>query len=355
MALPQDRAAELPRAELPLAGLTVIELHAIGPVPFAGRLLAQLGAEVTRVSPPSDPGLGVRLGPQFDLLNSGKQSIALDLKAADGIERLHQRLAAADVLLEGFRPGVLERLGLAPRSLLERHRRLVIGRLSGWGDRGPLAARAGHDINYLALSGLLLAIGERNAPVPPLNLVADFGGGAMHLVAGVLAQLVRRSISGAGGEVTTSILAGTVGLSPMFYGMLAGGAWQIARQDNLLDGGAPFYRVYRCADSRFVAVGALEPKFYAQLLRVLELDRDVDAARQYDRASWDDIATRFEQRFATRSRDDWARAAAGVDCCLAPVLDLREAAADAHNVANGLFVATPFPQPGPVIRFADAA
>lgn len=337
---------------VPLAGLRVVELHAIGPVPFAGRLLAQLGAEVLRVSPPRDPALGIALEPRFDLLNAGKRAIALDLKSEDGIAALRARLATADVLLEGFRPGVLERLGLAPVTLAQDFPRLVVGRLSGWGERGPLAPRAGHDINYLALSGLLAALGAPGSPpAPPLNLVADFGGGAMHLLVGVLARLVQRSISGRGGEVVTSILAGTVGLSPMFHGMLAAGVWTLAREDNLLDGGAPFYRAYRCADGRYVAVGAIEPKFFAQLLQVLELEREIDARLQYERAHWPSMSQRLAVRLAERTRDAWAARAEGVDCCLSPVLDLREAAEHAHNRANGLFVDAPYAQPDGALRF----
>lgn len=335
----------------PLAGLKVLELHAIGPVPFAGQLLRSLGARVLRVSPPADPGLGVRVPPQYDLLNVGKETLLLDLKDADGLDALHAELADADVLLEGFRPGVLERLRLAPAALLAAHPRLVVGRLSGWGSRGPLAQRAGHDINYLARSGVLNAIGERDRPIVPLNLVADFGGGAMHLLVGVLAKLVQRSIAQRGGVVETSILAGTVGLTPMFYGLLAGGVWNLQRAGNLLDGAMPFYRVYRCADDRFVAVGALEPKFYRELLDLTGLLGEVDPTNQYRAQTWPDTIARFERRFATRTRDDWAQAADDRDACLAPVLDFAEAARDAHNLANGLYRGEPFAQPDETIRF----
>ncbi len=336
---------------LPLAGLTVVELHAIGPVPFAGQLLRALGAGVTRVSPPVDPGLGLRLPPEFDLLNRGKRRLALDLKQGDGLAALHDELAAADVLLEGFRPGVLERLGLAPEALLARHPRLVVGRLSGWGRDGVLAERAGHDINYLALAGVLNAIGSADAPVPPLNLVADFGGGAMHLLVGVLAKLVQRSITQRGGIVETSILAGTVGLTPTFYGLMAGGLWSLARASNLLDGGPPFYRCYRCADGRFVAVGALEAKFYARLLAVTGLESEIDPREQYRRDCWPAAIERFSARFASRTRDEWAQAALAHDACLSPVLDFAEAARHPHNLANRLFRDDPFPQPADVIAF----
>ena len=359
--------------ELPLQGLRIIELHAIGPVPFAGMVLRQLGAQVTRISPPLDPGLGLMMPPEYDLLNSGKQALALDLKKPADQQAMAAHLATADVLLEGFRPGVLERLGLEPKVLVVRYPRLVIGRLSGWGDRGPLAARAGHDINYLALTGVLNAVGNADQPIPPMNLVADFGGGAMHLLVGVLARLVRRGMSGDGGDggdgasrtmgscngrggvVTTSIAAGTVGLTPMIYGLLAAGQWRLHREANLLDGGAPFYRTYSCAGGRFVAVGALEPKFYRELLEVTGLAEELDPADQYREASWPQARARFAARFAERSRDDWAIASAERDCCLSPVLDFLEAAAHPHLLANGWFGSGPFAQPQPVIRFDPGA
>jgi len=340
-----------PASMLPLAGLKTVELHAIGPVPFAGQLLRSLGARVVRVSPPADPGLGVRVPPQYDLLNVDKEERLLDLKDGAGIDALHAELGDADVLLEGFRPGVLERLGLAPSALLDAHPRLVVGRLSGWGSRGPLAPRAGHDINYLARAGVLAAIGSREQPVVPLNLVADFGGGAMHLLLGVLAKLVQRSITQRGGIVETSILAGTVGLTPMFYGLIAAGVWNLERANNLLDGAMPFYRVYRCADGRFVAVGPLEPKFYRELLEVTGLLGEIDPKDQYRAQTWPATIAKFEQRFATRPRDEWAQAANDRDACLAPVLDFAEAARDEHNLANGLYRSEPFTQPGTTVRF----
>ena len=338
---------------LPLAGLSVIELHAIGPVPFAGMLLGQLGATVTRVSPPTDPGLGVGSDPRFDLLNAGKRRLLVDLKDPGGAATLAAELAAADVLIEGFRPGVLERLGLAPTRLLERHPRLVIGRLSGWGDQGPLAPIAGHDINYLAIAGVLDAVGPAERPIPPLNLVADFGGGAMYLVAGVLARLVRRGIDGRGGLVTASIVAGTIGLTPMFYGMLASGRWRSGRENNLLDGRAPFYRTYRCGDGRFVAVGPLEPKFYRTLVELTGLSDRIDCARQYDESTWPQVTRIFAERFATRSRDEWAQAASATDACLSPVLDFLEASDHPHNRANGWFGDDAgFAAPRSVLRFS---
>jgi alpha-methylacyl-CoA racemase len=348
-----ERGLPDPGNELPLTGLRVIELHAIGPVPFAGMVLRQLGAHVVRISPPHDPGLGVAMPPEFDLLNRNKEKVALDLKDPSDQATMAQHLVDADVLLEGFRPGVLERLGLGPQVLRGRFPRLVVGRLSGWGDRGPLAPRAGHDINYLALTGVLSAIGKGDQPVPPLNLVADFGGGAMHLLVGVLARLVRRSLDGQGGIVTTSIAGGTVGLTPMFHGLLAAGQWQLLRETNLLDGGAPFYRTYACADGGFVAVGALEGKFYRELLALTGLSGPLDPADQYRQESWPLAARLLAAKFQERSRDDWAAAAAGRDCCLTPVLDFAEAAAHPHPKANRWFADGEPAWPQPVIRFDD--
>jgi alpha-methylacyl-CoA racemase len=345
-------AASLSAADAPLAGLKVVELHAIGPVPFAGQLLRSLGADVARVSPPTDRGVGIGMDPMYDLSNLGKRPVALDLKSADGLAQARALIGGADVLLEGFRPGVLERLGLAPADLLAANPRLVVGRLSGWGSRGPLADRAGHDINYLGLAGLLNGSGTREAPVPPLNVVGDYGGGAMLLAVGVLAALVRRGVDGRGGVVASSILAGSVTLSPIFYGMLAAGLWKIGRAANVLDGGAPYYRVYRTADDRFVAVGAIEPRFYAELLEVTGLAGRLDPRRQNDRATWDETARVFAERFAQRTRDDWARVAEGTDACLTPVLDFLEAAAHPHNLANGLYRADPYPQPDRTVTFS---
>jgi alpha-methylacyl-CoA racemase len=323
-------------SDKPLEGLKVIELHAIGPVPFAGRLLQDLGATVTRVSPPNDPGLGVAMDKNFDFLNIGKPVVKLDLKASHDHEQLLAQLAQADVLLEGFRPGVLERLNLVPEQLLASYPKLVIGRLSGWGSQGDLAARAGHDINYLAMSGLLNAIGKADSPHPPVNVVADFGGGAMHLVVGVLALLARRGITQKGGIAQTSILAGTVGLTPMFYGLLASGVWNLQRENNLLDGKLPFYCVYPTKDQKFVAVGALEAKFYAELLKLTGLTETLEPRHQYKASTWQDTKEKFAQVFVSKTRDEWAQLALNTDACVSPVLDFVEAAAHPHNQANHL-------------------
>jgi alpha-methylacyl-CoA racemase len=324
---------------LPLRNLTVVELHAIGPVPFAGQILRSLGAKVFRVSPPNDPGLGVPSKRKFDLLNAGKTALLLDLKTSADMDQLHAHLAKADVLLEGFRPGVLERLGLAPASLATQHPKLVVGRLSGWGEAGPLSARAGHDINYLAMTGVLHAIGSREQPIAPLNLVADFGGGAMHLLVGILAKLVERSLDpqGKGGCVTTSITAGTIGLTPMFYGMLASGAWNLLRHNNILDGGTPFYTTYPCADGKHVAVGALEPKFFTELLAVTGLEAAIPRETQYKAEGWPAMHAAFSACFASKTRDEWGVLAQDRDACLSPVLDFLEASQHPQLQANQWF------------------
>ena len=338
-------------AALPLSGIKIIELHAIGPVPYAGQLLRRMGAQIQRISPPADPGLGVSHREEFDLLNAGKERVFLDLKSPAGKDALFKLLGEADAMLEGFRPGVLERLGLAPAELLERFPKLVIGRLSGWGLKGAYAERAGHDINYLALTGLLNAIGPAEAPVPPLNVVGDFGGGAMHLLLGVMAKLIERGRTGRGGTVETSILAGSVGLTYMFYGMLEAGTWRVGREVNLLDGATPYYRVYRTKDGRFLSAGAIEPKFYREMIDVLGLTGKVDPAKQNVKETWPETIRLFAEAVASRTRDEWAPDCMARDCCMAPVLDFKEAAAHSHNLANGLYVDKPYPQVGTTLDF----
>ncbi len=254
-------------------------------------------------------------------------------------------------MLEGFRPGVLERLSIGPQTLLEQHPQLVIGRLSGWGNAGPWAARAGHDINYLALAGLLHAIGPQDTPVAPLNVVGDFGGGAMHLLLGVLARLIARGKSGRGGVASTSILAGSIGLTPMFFGLMAAGRWNTRRANNILDGATPYYRVYATADDRHMAVGAIEAKFYRELLALTGVQDRIDPARQHDRSTWPDTINILAEAFRRRTRDEWSALAIERDCCVAPVLDFMEASRDPHNLANGWYDAEPFARPSPVIDF----
>ena len=310
-----------------------------------------MGASLTRVSPPTDRAIGIELSADADVLNRGKTHIAVNLKETSGQAALHTLLADADVLIEGFRPGVLERLGLDPATLLQQYPQLVIGRLSGFGRYGDYAPRAGHDINYLALSGVLAAIGTADEPIIPLNLVADFGGGAMHLLSGILAQLVQRSIRGSGGVVDTSILAGTIGLTAMTHGLIAGGKWNLHRQQNLLDGGLPFYSVYKTLDDKFVAIGALEKPFFEALLNVVGLNSAFTSIQQYDSDTWPAMSKAFKNAFAKRTRDEWAIDALTADCCLTPVLDFAESMTHPHNITNGWIVNDPFPHPGLVTHF----
>jgi alpha-methylacyl-CoA racemase len=313
-------------------------------------ILADLGAEVVRVD---RPAAGERpRDERFDVLGRGKKSVALDLKRPEAVAAVLDLVAAADVLIEGYRPGVTERLGLGPAECLARNPRLVYGRMTGWGQEGPMAQQAGHDIGYIALTGALHAIGEQGGPPQiPLNLLGDFGGGSTYLVIGVLAALwaVR---SGAPGQVVdAAIVDGAANLLAMTHGMLAAGAWADERGVNLLDGGAPFYAVYATADGRHMAVGALEPKFYAEFLARLGLDED--PARQHDRHGWDALRRRIAETFATRTQAEWTRVFSGSDACVAPVLGLREAADHPHMAARGTFVTRDgVLQPAPAPRFS---
>ena len=322
----------------PLSGTMVVEMAAIGPVPHCGLVLAEMGAGVIRLDRVGASGLGIPVPPRHDALARGKRSVALDLKSPAGQEAARTLIARADVLLEGFRPGVMERLGLGPDPCLAANPRLVYGRISGWGDAGPMAGDSGHDLNYLGLTGALLAMGDPGTPPPvPLNLVADFGGGAMQLACGVLAALLAARATGRGQVVATSILEGAAALTAMTHGFRAAGQWRDARRDNILDGGAPFYRTYATADSGYVAVAAIEPKFFGALLAGLGLQDAVAASSQLDRVGWPGMARQFAERFATRTRDAWATRFAGTDACVTPVLNWTEAQAHPQASALGLF------------------
>jgi alpha-methylacyl-CoA racemase len=318
----------------PLAGVRVVELAGIGPGPHAAMLLADLGADVVRVERPRG---GLRIGPdgQQDWALRGRRSVAADLKAPAGVALARSLIGKADVLIEGFRPGVTERLGIGPDDCLAANPRLVYARMTGWGQDGPLALRAGHDINYISLTGMLHATGRAGErPVPPINLVGDFGGGSTYLVIGVLAALLERERSGSGQVIDAAIVDGVSSLAQLIWAMLGRGQWRDERGTNLLDTGAPFYDTYACADGRHVAVGALEPQFYAALLRGLGLD-DADLPGQLDRSGWPVLRERFTAAFAARSRDEWAEIFAGTDACVTPVLSLAEAASDPHLAARG--------------------
>ncbi|HEU0088503.1 MAG TPA: CaiB/BaiF CoA-transferase family protein [Pseudonocardiaceae bacterium] len=335
----------------PLAGLRVVELAGIGPAPHAAMLLADLGADVVRVQRPS-AGLHL-VPPASDQLLRGRRSVAADLKDPIGRETVLQLVEQADVLVEGMRPGVAERLGIGPADCHARNPRLVYARMTGWGQDGPLAGRAGHDLNYLALSGVLHAIGSAGGkPVPPLNLIGDFGGGSMFLVAGVLAALWQRERAGAGQIVDVAMLDGVSVLAQMCWSLRACGLWNDQRGSNLLDSGAPFYDTYACADGRYVAVGALEPQFYAELLAGLGL-AEADLPAQLDRAGWPVLRERFTAVFASRTRDEWAAAFESTDACVTPVLAFAEVPAHPHIAARGTLVELGgVLQPAPAPRFS---
>ena len=324
----------------PLAGTRVVELAGIGPAPLACRLMADLGAEVLRVERAGG-------GAVDDGLAGGRARLAVDLKDPAQVERVLRAVERADVLVEGFRPGTTERLGLGPQACADRNPRLVYARMTGWGQQGPLAQRAGHDLNYLALTGALHAVGPQDRPVVPLNLVADFGGGSMFLVTGVLAALVERGRSGLGQVVDVAMVDGVSQLMSMTWSLWSRGQWRDERASNLLDGGAPFYDTYACADGRWVAVGAIEPPFYAALVEGLGL---TGLPGQYD--DWPATRAAFSAAFRTRTRDAWAAHFAGTDACVTPVLSLAEAAHGEHLAARGtLTVDGGSVRPAPAPRF----
>ena len=336
----------------PLAGLKVVELAGIGPGPHAAMVLADLGADVVRVDRPSG---GLQLGsPEApDPTLRGRRRVAADLKDPAGREAVLRLVEHADVLLEGYRPGVTERLGVGPADCHARNPRLVYARMTGWGQDGPMAARAGHDITYISLTGALHAIGRAGErPVPPLNLVGDFGGGSMLLVVGVLSALWEAQRSGVGQVVDAAMVDGVSLLAQMMWGLRSQGLWTDGREENVLDGHAPFYDTYTCADGRHVAVGALEPQFYAAFLAGLGLDGQ-ELPAQYDRNGWPVLRARFAEVFATRTRDEWAEVFAGTDACVTPVLAFGEVAEHPHLAARATIVERDgVPQAAPAPRFS---
>jgi alpha-methylacyl-CoA racemase len=332
----------------PLAGLRIVEFAAIGPVPFAAMLLADMGADVVRVARPGAAELDSR-----DIVERGRRLVHLDLKSATDVESALALIERADALLEGFRPGVMERLGLGPEPALARNPRLIYGRMTGWGQTGPLAHAAGHDIDYIALAGALHAIGERRGgPVPPLNLLGDFGGGALYLVTGVLAALFETRRSGRGQVVDCAIVDGVASLLTFVYAALAHGAWRDRRGSNLLDGGAPFYTTYACAGGGYIAVGALEPQFHAELVAKLGLDPELFKER-LDPESWPRLRKLLQEIFAQRTQKQWCELFAGTDACVAPVLGLGDAGHDPHIAARGTMATLDgVPCPAPAPRFS---
>ncbi|MEV5710206.1 CaiB/BaiF CoA-transferase family protein [Actinoallomurus sp. NPDC052274] len=339
----------------PLHGVRVIEIASLAPAPFGCMVLSDLGADVLRVDRPSTvAGAATLVGgaATADPLSRGRRSIGLNLKDPAGVDVLLRLIESADVLVEGFRPGVTERLGFGPDVCLERNPRLVYGRMTGWGQEGPMATMAGHDINYIAIAGALDPIGHAGErPVPPLNLVGDFGGGGMLLALGILAALYERSRSGRGQVVDAAMVDGAALLTSFIHGMRGQGLWRDERGTNLLDGGAPFYDTYETADGRYVSVGALEPQFYAALLRGLGL-ADEDLPAQLDQERWPELRARFTEVFKQRTRDEWTAVFDGTDACVAPVLGLGEAPAHPHNRARDGFVEIGgTAQPAPAPRF----
>jgi len=335
----------------PLKGLKIIEMGGIGPGPLCAMLLADMGADVLRIDRNQPSGLGTPKPARFDLLHRNRRSVSINLKTTGGIEALLRLVERADVIIDPFRPGVMERLGLGPDSCKEKNPRLVFARMTGWGQNGPLSQAAGHDINYLALSGVLDMIGPRERPIPPLNLAADMGGGAMFLAFGILAAVFEAQRSGQGQVVDVCMVEGASYLNTGTLGLLAANLWSKQRADNTLDGGAPFYRTYETRDGRFVAIGSLEAKFYALLLEKLGLKREEQPA-QHDRAHWPEMHRKFEELFRTKTRDEWCELMEGSDVCFAPVLTPAEAAVHPHNRFRNSFIeVNGILQPAPAPRF----
>ncbi|TMJ67184.1 MAG: CoA transferase [Alphaproteobacteria bacterium] len=341
----------------PLAGFRIIEMAGIGPAPFAATLLADMGAEVIRVDrrEAADLGLPGR-EPKFDVLHRGRRSLALDVKAEAGRAVVKQLAAKADALIEGFRPGVMERLGLGPEELLKINPKLVFGRMTGFGQDGPLAQAAGHDINYIALAGALHAIGRKGeGPVPPLNLVGDFGGGGMFLAFGVLCGLLEAQKSGKGQVVDAAMVDGAAYLLAGIYGLYSQGSWADERGVNFVDSGAPWYDVYKTRDGKWLSVGAIEKRFYEELVEKLGL-ASAGLPKQHDRKGWPILRERFAAAIASKTRDEWERVFEGSDACVAPVLALGEVESHPHNVARATFVRRDgVLQPGPAPRFSRTA
>jgi len=337
----------------PLAGLRVVEFEAIGPGPFAGMMLADMGADVLLLDRPVDADLGIRQQRRFDVMRRGRRSLVVDLKTPAGIATALRVCDKADALIEGFRPGVMERLGLGPDVVLARNPRLVYGRMTGWGQRGPLAERAGHDIDYIAVAGVLNAIGRAgDAPLPPLNLVGDFGGGGLLLAFGIACGVIEARTSGRGQVVDAAMVDGAALLAAMFSGFMASGIWRDERGTNILDSGAPWYDTYETRDGRHVAVGAIETKFYAELLARLGLDAAL-AKTQHDRTTWPALRETLAARFRERTRDEWAAVFADADACVAPVLTFAESRAHPQVVARGGAIEIDgVAQPAPAPRFA---
>jgi alpha-methylacyl-CoA racemase len=336
-----------------LSGYRVIELAGIGPAPMCAMMLSDMGAEVLRIDRTADAGLGIAMDAKYNLLNRGRRSVAFDLKRLEAAEALLRLVERADALIEGFRPGVMERLGIGPDQCLARNPRLVYGRMTGWGQEGPLAHAAGHDINYIALAGALHSIGRKGeTPVPPLNLVGDFGGGALYLALGIVTGLLEAQKSGKGQVVDTAMVDGVASLMTAIYGMRGAGVFTDNRGENMLDTGAHFYDAYETSDGKYICIGSIEAKFYEELLRLSGLKGE-ELPRQLDRKSWPAMKERIAKLFRTKTRDEWCRIMEGSDVCFAPVLSMEEAPAHPHNRQRATFVEeNGVVQPAPAPRFS---
>jgi alpha-methylacyl-CoA racemase len=337
----------------PLNRFRIIEIAGIGPGQFCGMLLADMGARLIRIDRKTDAGLGIGMPAKYNLMNRSRPAIGVDLKSRSGVELVLKLCESADALFEGFRPGVMERLGLGPDDCMARNDKLVYGRMTGWGQSGPLASSVGHDGNYASLAGVIGAIGEKDGPPSiPLNLTADFGGGGAFLAIGILAALLEASGSGKGQVVDAAMVDGAASLMTLFYGLHAAGYWKEQRGSNMLDGGAPFYRAYRTSDDQYIIVCALEGRFFRTLIESLDID-DISPAEQHAQDKWPQQIERFEAVFAKKTRDEWRELLEGTDACLAPVLSLSEAPDHVHNIARGTFVEIDgIRQPAPAPRFS---
>ena len=337
----------------PLHGVKIVEIAGIGPGPFCGMLLADMGAQLIRIARDGASDPAVEIPARFDLMNRGRPTITADLKSRRGVELVLRLCEQADAIFEGFRPGVMEKLGLGPEDCFARNERLVYGRLTGWGQEGPLAGAAGHDTNYIALAGALHGIGPADQPPPvPLNLIGDFGGGALYLAMGILAALLEVQKSGKGQVVDAAMVDGAASMLTLFYGLVADGRWVDRRESNLLDGGAPFVRCYATSDEKYVAVCAIENRFFANLLDAMGI-KEIVPEDQYNVDSWREQEAIFERAFAGRSRDEWSEIFEGADTCASPVLSMTEAPRHPHNVARETFVNVDgVQQPAPAPRFS---
>jgi len=336
----------------PLKGIKIIEMVGIGPCPFASMMLADMGAEIIRIHPIGRERLFPHLNSKLDVLARGRKSISLDVKTPKGKEALLHLISKADAIVEGFRPGVMEKLGIGPEQCFECNKKIVFGRMTGWGQNGPLAQRAGHDINYIALTGVLNAIGQKGArPAVPLNLVGDFAGGS-YLAFGVVCAILEARVSGQGQIVDAAMIDSTASLAAMVYGFKAGGLWNNDRGSNMLDGGMHFYDTYECSDGKFMAVGAIEPQFYKRLIEILDIE-GIDLRKQHDLSSQETMRTLLQNRFAAKTQAEWTKLFEDEDACVSPVLNWDEAIAHPHNVERGVFTDIDgVDQPLPAPRFS---